>query len=63
MQFKLVSFKAAIAAVALGMISSLAVADDRPYTEGAIVNVAGIRTAYGHFDDYLKFLSTTWKAE
>ncbi|MGH8209395.1 MAG: hypothetical protein ACREU6_07315 [Steroidobacteraceae bacterium] len=49
--------------VVLGLISTGVLADERPYTEGNVVNVAGIRTEYGHFDDYLKFLSTTWKQE
>jgi len=46
----------------LGLTATLAAADDRPYTEGPVVNVAGIRTEYGHFDDYLRFLATTWKS-
>jgi len=51
---------AALAALCLGSAVA-AVADDRPYTEGSVVNVAGIRSEYGRFDDYLKFLATTWK--
>jgi len=43
--------------------TTAAVADDHPYTEGAVVNVAAIRTEYGKFDDYMKYLSTTWKQE
>ena len=30
---------------------------------GPVVNVAAIRTEYGKFDDYMKYLATTWKAE
>ena len=30
-------------------------------SEGPVVNVSGIRTEYGRFDDYMKFLDTTWK--
>jgi len=52
---------AAMGAACLGLAATLAFADDRPYTEGPVVNVAGIRTEYGHFDDYMKFLATTWK--
>lgn len=40
-----------------------ALADDHPFTEGPVVNVAAIRTEYGKFDDYMKYLATTWKAE
>jgi hypothetical protein len=54
---------AALAAVlGLGFCSAAAVAEDHPFTEGQVVNVSAIRTEYGKFDDYLKFLDTTWKA-
>lgn len=43
--------------------ASVALADDHAYTEGPVVNVASIRTVDGHFDDYMKWLSTVWKAE
>jgi len=48
---------------ALAATSVAAVADDHAYTEGPIVNVAAIRTEYGKFDDYMKYLDTTWKTE
>ena len=47
--------------VALGF-SVTAVADDHAFTEGPIVNVSRIRTEFGHFDDYMSYLDTTWKA-
>ncbi|MGA2189685.1 MAG: hypothetical protein ABSH33_14225 [Steroidobacteraceae bacterium] len=54
---------AALAAVlGLGLTSVAAIAEDHPFTEGQVVNVSAIRTEYGKFDDYLKFLDTTWKA-
>jgi hypothetical protein len=54
---------AAFAAVlGLALTSVAAVADDHPFTEGAVVNVAAIRTEYGKYDEYLKYLDTTWKA-
>ena len=40
-----------------------ALADDHSYSEGPVVNVGRIRTVDGHFDDYMKWLSTTWKQE
>jgi hypothetical protein len=54
----------AVIAALLGfsLASLSAVADEHPFTEGQVVNVAAIRTAYGKFDDYMKFLDTTWKA-
>jgi hypothetical protein len=47
----------------LAVTSIAAVADDHAYTEGPVVNVAAIRTEYGKFDDYMRYLATTWKAE
>jgi hypothetical protein len=49
--------------LALAVTSVAAVADDHAYTDGPVVNVAAIRTEYGKFDDYMKYLDTTWKAE
>jgi hypothetical protein len=54
---------AAIAAfVGFAFTSFAAFADDHPYTEGQVVQVSAIRTEYGKFDEYMKFLATTWKA-
>jgi hypothetical protein len=54
----------AYAAYALLLSSSIvAIADDHAYTEGPIVNVTRIRTVDGKFDDYIKYLDTTWKRE
>ena len=52
-----------LSAAAVLAASSLVAADEKPYTEGNVVNVASIRTEYGHFDDYLKFLAGDWKKE
>ena len=56
-------FAAYAAFVGLACASVAAIADDHVYTEGPVVNVAAIRTEYGKFDDYMKYLDTTWKAE
>jgi hypothetical protein len=48
---------------ALAGTSSLALADGRNYSDGPVINVAFIRTVDGHFDDYMQFLSTTWKKQ
>ena len=54
---------AAIAAfVGFALTSFAAVAEDHPFTEGPVVQVSAIRTEYGKFDDYMKYLGTTWKA-
>jgi hypothetical protein len=54
---------ALLALIALAFTSLAAVAEDHPYTEGLIINVAAIRTEYGRWDDYMQYLDTTWKAE
>ncbi|GAC1454277.1 MAG: hypothetical protein PVSMB6_09810 [Steroidobacteraceae bacterium] len=54
---------ACVAGVALALTSAAALADDHAYTEGPVVNVGLIRTAPGKFDEYMKYLATTWKAE
>ena len=55
---------AAYAAFAtLACTSFTVLAEDHAYSEGAVVNVARIRTVDGKFDDYMKWLDTTWKQE
>lgn len=47
---------------ALGLAASFASAqEERPYTEGPVVNVAYIRTEPGMFDEYMRYLATTYK--
>ena len=42
--------------------TSMAVAQDvKPYKEGPVTEVSYIRTKPGKFDDYMKFLDTTYK--
>ena len=45
------------------LTGGFAAADDHPYSEGPVVNVSSIRTVDGHFEEYMKFVSTTWKQE
>jgi len=58
-----VRFATYVALTALACTSITAFADDHSYTEGQVVNVARIRTVDGKFDDYMKWLSTTWKQQ
>jgi hypothetical protein len=51
------------ALMALAFTSAAAIADDHPYSEGPVVNVSRIRTVDGHFEDYMKFVATSWKQE
>ncbi len=62
MSIKSTLFRSA-ALLALAFTSAAAVADDHPYSEGPVVNVSRIRTVDGHFEDYMKFVSTKWKQE
>jgi hypothetical protein len=52
---------AAAAASAFLFIANVSLADDHSYSEGPVINVASIRTAEGKFDEYMDWLSTTWK--
>jgi hypothetical protein len=52
-----------VAATVLGTLASSALAGGTNYTDGPVVNVASIRTTDGHFDDYMKWLATTWKQQ
>jgi len=54
---------AGAACVALLVSGAAALADDHVYTEGGLVNVSYIRTENGKFDEYMKYVDTTWKAE
>jgi hypothetical protein len=56
-------FAACAAFAVLACVSVSALADDHSFSEGAIVNVARIRTVDGKFDDYMKWIDTTWKKE
>jgi len=54
---------ACAAAAVFASVSSSAIAQDHPYSEGVVVNVTRVRTVDGHFDDYMKWLSTEWKKQ
>jgi hypothetical protein len=49
---------AAVLIVAAQVVSA---ADEKPYTNGPVVNVAYIRTKPGQFEAYMKYLATTYK--
>ena len=51
----------AAASACLSLAGSIALADEHPYAEGPVLDVARIRTVEGKFEDYMKFVSTTWK--
>jgi hypothetical protein len=43
-------------------VCGLALANDRPYTEGSVIEVSYIRTKPGMFEEYLKWVATQRKA-
>jgi hypothetical protein len=48
----------------LGLLFGTVVAwadEERPYTEGPVIEVGYIRTKYGMFDEYMKFLNGAYK--
>ena len=47
--------------VLAALFSAPLAAQDRPYTEGPVVNVSYIRIKPGMFDKYLKYLDTDYK--
>jgi hypothetical protein len=55
-------FTALLGSIVLTLTGVAAVAEDHPFTEGPVINVAAIRTEYGKWDDYMQYLDTTWKA-
>ena len=55
-------FAAIAACLGLVLTSRVAIADEHAFTEGVVVNVSAVRTEYGKFDDYMKFIDTVWKA-
>jgi L-rhamnose mutarotase len=55
----------ALAAAAVSFCSLTQAAgetDERAYTEGSVVNVSFIRTEPGKFNEYMKYLQTTYKS-
>jgi len=47
----------------LGLSAAASAEDTRPYDNGPVWDVSAIKTKPGHFDDYMKFVATTWRAE
>jgi chitodextrinase len=57
------STTAIITSVALLTISASAAPSARGYENGPVWDVRSIQTKDGHFDDYMKFVTTTWKTQ
>jgi hypothetical protein len=54
---------AAAALLAVSTLTTAAYADGRDYNDGPVVNVSSIRTVDGHFDDYMRWLATSYKKQ
>jgi hypothetical protein len=54
---------ALIASAAVAGFASTVFAQERPYDNGPMWNVSSVQTKPGHFDDYMRFVSNTWRAE
>ena len=61
MQLKTRALGAMLGLVAFFTLAGAAGAADRPYTEGAVLDVSSIRTQDGRFDDYMAWLAGPWK--
>jgi hypothetical protein len=51
---------------ALALVTSAAIAQDADapsFAKGPVWDYASVKTKDGHFDDYMKWLSTEWKAQ
>ncbi|MGB6605473.1 MAG: hypothetical protein WBE65_14405 [Steroidobacteraceae bacterium] len=53
----------ALALLGLTALSTTVYADGRDWNDGPVINVAAIRTVDGHFDDYMHWLRTVYKAQ
>jgi hypothetical protein len=57
------SLGAAGALLALSITATVAYADGRNWNDGPVINVSAIRTVDGHFDDYMRWLATSFKKQ
>jgi len=61
MQLKARALGALVGFAALIAATGAAVAADRPYSEGVVVNVSSVRTEPGMFEEYMKYLAGPYK--
>jgi hypothetical protein len=50
-----------ICLVALSLSSNARAQDERQYTEGPVTEADYIQVEYGHFEEYIDWLNSTWK--
>ena len=56
---KTITLSACLAASSLSLDARAQ--DERQYTEGPVTEVAYIHVEYGHFEEYIDWLNSTWK--
>jgi hypothetical protein len=56
---KTITLSICLAASALSLNASAQ--DERQYTDGQVTEVAYIHVEYGHFEEYIDWLNSTWK--
>ena len=61
MKIKTRALGALLGMCAFGVLATAAVAADRPYTEGVVIDVSAIRTEPGMFDEYMKYVAGPYK--
>jgi hypothetical protein len=61
MSIKSRALGALAALLAFGATAGSALAADRPYTEGVVLNISAIRTEPGMFEEYMKYLAGPYK--
>jgi len=61
MSLKIRALGALAGLIALVGVNAAALSADRPYTEGAVVNVGSFRTEPGMFNEYMKYLAGPYK--
>jgi hypothetical protein len=61
MQLRKRALSALVGFVSLIALTGAAVAADRPYSEGVVVNVSSVRTEPGMFEEYMKYLAGPYK--
>ncbi len=62
MKNRITVFLTSVALLAIPSLASAAEPAARPYENGPVWDVSAIQTKPGHFDDYMKYVATTWRA-
>jgi hypothetical protein len=52
-----------VASLAVAGFAAAASAQERGYDNGPVWQISSVETKPGHFDDYMKFVTRTWRAE